>query len=106
MYLTIVIMAIVFAVVLGLSAVLFSQITVIRGIGDSVVALYIADAGVEQALFNIRKQDNLGNFSGDIGTGYEYSVEIDTDPITCPVGTCIKSLGTFKDTKRAIEASF
>ncbi len=50
LYLSIVILAVILAMVLGLGAILFSQIRTIRGMGSSVVALYAADAGIERVL--------------------------------------------------------
>jgi uncharacterized protein (TIGR02145 family) len=53
------IMMIVLAVVLSVSAILYSEIKVIRNIGDSVIAFYTADAGVEKALYYDRKSENV-----------------------------------------------
>src|SRR3989339_347597 len=48
-------MMIILAVVLSISIILYSQIKVIRNIGDSVVAFYIADSGIEKTLYYDRK---------------------------------------------------
>ncbi len=45
------IMIIILAVVLAISTLLYSQIKVIRNIGNSVIAFYAADSGVEKVLF-------------------------------------------------------
>lgn len=61
------IMIIVLAVVLSISIILYNEIKVIRNIGDSVVAFYIADSGVEKTLFYDRKvvpDDATGNKRG------------------------------------------
>lgn len=50
LYLSIVILAIVLAMVLGLEAILYGQIKTIEGMGSSVIALYTADAGIERVL--------------------------------------------------------
>ena len=49
------ILVIVLAVVLSISVILYSEIKIIRNIGDSVVAFYAADAGVEKTLYYDRK---------------------------------------------------
>lgn len=49
------IMVIVLAVVLAVSSILYSEIKIIRNIGDSVVAFYAADSGVEKTLYYDRK---------------------------------------------------
>ena len=45
------IMMILLAVVLGISVILYSELKVVRNMGNSVVAFYAADTGVEQALY-------------------------------------------------------
>lgn len=52
---TFVIMGIVVAMVLGVSVILLSELKTIRGIGDSVVAFYSADTGIEKTLYYDRK---------------------------------------------------
>ena len=53
LYLTIVIMALLLAIALGLSAIIVGQLRLIRGMGYSVVAFYTADAGIEKTLRGI-----------------------------------------------------
>lgn len=66
LYLSIVILAIILAMVLGLGAILFSQIRTIRGMGSSVVALYAADAGIERVLDDYYEGGELNNeYSSD-----------------------------------------
>ncbi|MBU0476700.1 hypothetical protein KKB68_01665 [Patescibacteria group bacterium] len=101
-YITLLIMALLLAMGLGMSAILLGQIKIIRGMGNSVIAFYAADTGVEWALYNIRKEEGNGNVSESWDTDYGYSVT--TNP--CDLKICIKSLGTFKETKRAIEVKY
>jgi hypothetical protein len=49
------IMTIILAMVLTISVILYSEIKVIRNIGDSVVAFYAADSGIEKVLYYDRK---------------------------------------------------
>lgn len=50
-YLTLMIMFILLAVGLGISTILVSQMKMIKGMGDSVIAFYAADTGIERILY-------------------------------------------------------
>ena len=50
LFLVIIILAIILAIVFGLSTISVSQIKITRWIGDSVVAFYAADTGIEKVL--------------------------------------------------------
>lgn len=58
------ILTITLAIVLSISLILYSQIKIIRNIGNSVVAFYAADSGVEKTLYYDRKQVPLGGQRG------------------------------------------
>ncbi len=49
------ILTIILAVVLGISTILYSEIRIIRNIGNSVVSFYAAESGVEKTLYYDRK---------------------------------------------------
>jgi len=50
-YLAFMVMTILLAISLGLSVILIGQMKVIKGIGDSVIALYAAETGIEMVLY-------------------------------------------------------
>ena len=103
----------------------------IKRIGYSVIALYAADTGVEAALKNIYSGSYTSLPPGTLKSGSSYLVEVACcvpltgecawDPVGQPQGNhcpenlrpedssclaplfCIRSVGTFKKTKRAIE---
>jgi len=52
---TLFIMIIILFVVLSISSLLYSQVKVIRNVGDSVVSFYAADSGVEKVLYYDRQ---------------------------------------------------
>lgn len=52
------------AIVLGVSIILFSGIKMVRNIGNSVVAFYAADTGLEKTLYYDRKQIPVGGARG------------------------------------------
>jgi len=98
LYLALLIMAILLSIGLGISAILFGQIKIIRGIGDSVVAFYAADTGIEEVLY--RGTD----VSGVLENGASYSAQVLLSGPKCTAPNyCIKSVGIFKETRRAIE---
>ena len=94
-YLALMIMFILLAIGLGVSLIIVSQMKMMKGIGDSVVAFYAADTGIEHSLYNYRRQGGDGNVSGSVG-GADYQV-------TSPTAGTYKSKGSFAKAKRAIE---
>lgn len=55
------IMTIILSVVFGISSILLSQIKTIGNIGDSVVAFYMSDSGIEKTIYFDTKQTTAGN---------------------------------------------
>lgn len=98
LFLAVIIMSMLLAIALGISTILLSQIKMVRGIGDSVVAFFAADTGIENALYV------QGSVSATLDNGASYSVSLAPPGPGCPASYyCLKSVGVFKGTKRAIE---
>ena len=83
LFLTIIILAIILAIVFGLGAILIGQIKTIREMGNSIIAFYAADTGIEKilkvALDDIRNDTDLLQDSyndPDIGNNASYNVEV------------------------------
>jgi hypothetical protein len=114
LYFAILILGALFAISAGLSLIVFGQMKIQREIGHSVIALHAADTGVERALYAIYKGGALQNpascFSENLGPDLSYNVCIyQASTGKCRPQTqvyCIISRGTFKQTTRAIDASF
>ncbi len=103
LYFAMVILSVFTAVIFVLAGVSVSQIKVTWMIGDSAKAFFAADTGVEQALFNIRKQDNFGNIDKvSLANGASYTVNISFSTTTAT----IQSKGEFRSTRRTIEAKY
>ena len=116
LYLAIVIMSILLAAVFSISAIVLTQIRTIKGMGDSVVAFYAADTGIETALYDLYNANYISHYGPvPLGSG-TYEVWV-TQPVggTLPVIPvdancvrgdyyCIKSIGIYNSTKRAVEA--
>jgi len=98
LYLALMIMTLILAISLGISTILVSQIKMIRGMGDSIMAFYAADTGIERALFEGQA------VSGNLENGASYNVQILLPGPDCSAQNyCLKSVGVFKETRRAIE---
>ena len=103
LYLTMVILSVFTAVVFSLTGVSVNQIKITWIAGDSVKSFFAADTGVEQALFNIRKQDNFSNIAKTpLSNGASYSVNIVYSSTTAT----IQSKGEFRNARRTIEAKY
>jgi len=100
LYFAVMVLSILAATLLVLISVSVSQIKIVWALTDSVNAFYAADTGVERALYRIRIEGNFDNFSGQIGNAL-YNVTILSD-----AQTVIRSVGQYKNTKRAIETTY
>lgn len=117
LYFAIVIMSILLAAVFSIGSVVLVQIRTIKGMGDSVIAFYAADTGIETALNDLYDSNFIDHY-GPVslnGSSYTYEVWV-TQPTTQPLGPgiptssdcqgqyyCIKSIGSYRNVKRAIE---
>lgn len=114
-YLALIIMAILLAIALGLNTLLIGQIKIVRGMGYSVAAFYAAETGVETALYNPTCTStcvtlgylDLNNNSIQDEEDSTYNIlGINPGVGGCVASNyCIKSVGTFKEVKRAIQIS-
>lgn len=104
LYFAVLVMGILLAAVLGLSTLSFLQIKMLRGMGNSIVALYAADTGIERELYE-GNATGTPPYTGDLGGGRTYKVKIlDRGEDGCPpeANYCIESVGTYKNVRRAI----
>jgi hypothetical protein len=111
LYLTILILGLLFAIGMGLSLLVFTQIKVIKETGYSVNALSAADSGVERALYEMYVNGVIsGTFQESIDNA-SFTVEIiQASSLECPSPPfnwyCIKSKGEFKNIFRFVEAAY
>lgn len=132
LYLSLVVMAILLTIVLGISVILIKQMRIISNMDKSVVALSAADAGVERVLREVNNPSAgglLSSYLGNLGNGSDYNINITAcdgsnpggvacnlslctppaitlDP-NCPSSHyCIRSLGNYRGSKRAIEVYY
>lgn len=111
LYIAVVIMAILLAIVLGISTILVSQIKIIRGMENSVIALYAAETGIEEVLMDRSSPSSSCSEASpcSLANGATYYIDIVAGGVgNCP-GTnsyCVKSVGNYSGTNRAIQASY
>ncbi|MBZ1348464.1 MAG: hypothetical protein KYQ20_01740 [Candidatus Nealsonbacteria bacterium] len=106
LYLTFVVLVVVLASVLGVSVIFLRQIAAIERLEDSVIAFLAADTGIERELDSTHAppEDYTGTL--DLGGGLfsRYNVRVASTSPECPAPNfCIRSVGTFKEVRRAIE---
>jgi hypothetical protein len=106
LYLALIGLGAVLAIVLGIGALIVGQIKLVGGIGNAVVAFYAAEAGIERAAFEnyvigaIVPQGSLTN-----NATYDISILDPSDPACNGTVRCIKSVGKFGGTSRAVDVS-
>jgi hypothetical protein len=108
-YLALMIMTILLAIVFGLSAISLGQIKTIRGMGNSVAAFYAAETGIERALYTSGCDSTCSLFGDlDLGNGNisHYDVSGIAPGADCSGSNyCLVSIGSFNQTRRAIQIS-
>ncbi len=107
--LAILILALILGVALGLNTILLQQIRMTREMGNSVVALYAADTGIEEAL--MVRDNPSSSCTQDSqcllgGATYYLSISPTSPPDCVALDYCIKSVGIFKGTRRGIEIDY
>ncbi len=112
LYLSIFFMGVILSIILGMSVILIGQLKITKGLGNSTIAFYAADTGIERILYAIRKQsyDTSTCTPTPCATPYfdtlsneaSYAVFIqDIGP-----SVSIKSIGSYEETRRAIEITY
>lgn len=64
LYLTLIVMSLILAMVLGITSILVGEIGITKGLGDSLSAFYAADTGIEKVLYYDRKEVPTGGSRG------------------------------------------
>lgn len=105
--LTILIMALILGISLGVTTILVQETKMIRAMGESVVALSAADTAIEKVAMNT---ENPSEFQECFPPPYNdicYQVKILTPGSNCQAATfCLRSIGSYKGIKRAVELKY
>ena len=113
LYLAIVAMTIMLAMVLGLGSLFIGQLKILRGVGQSVIALYAAEAGVEKVLYDDKQvpgsivatchHANHTHCPGALANTATYNVTVEVSGGGCAATAyCIESSGVFRNSVRKI----
>ena len=108
LYLALLILSLNLSIVLGITVILTNEMERTQDLGYSVVAFYAADTGIEEAMMH---RDNpaasySGSFNLNGGTAsYQVSV-VPTGGACVADNYCVKSIGSYKEAKRAISATY
>ena len=107
------IMTVLLAIALGLSSIFLGQAKMTQEMGYSVVAFYAADAGIERTLMNKESPGNISDYLDLNNNGVQddndsfYSVIVTPSGGSCTASNyCIKSIGGYQETRRAIEIEY
>ena len=99
-------------VTLGAADIIFSGIKMNRLTGYSSVALCSAEAGLERALWEARKNgyvppdsDQSNIFSNILSNGSSYQINNIFDPLN-PNKVIFKSIGSYSGVKRSVESTY
>jgi len=110
LYITIMIIAILLAIVLGAGAILLGQLKMIKGMEKSITAFYAADTGIEEVLMNraapVSSCTEINPCELDNGAEYYIEVKVTGESGCNADNFCIRSVGEYKGTKRAIEVVY
>jgi uncharacterized protein (UPF0333 family) len=98
------ILSVVLSIGLGLSVLLIQQIKTISETGHSVIAFFAADNGIEEVL-TMATTTSIAETA--LPNGAKYEVIVTTPGPDCAAPNfCIKSIGSYGQTKRAIEIQY
>jgi hypothetical protein len=105
--LTLLIMALILGISLGVSTILVQQTKMIRAMGESVIAFSAADTAIEKVAMNT---ENPSEFQECFSPPYNdicYQVKISSPGPNCQAATyCLRSIGSYKEVKRAVELKY
>lgn len=112
LYLSIIIMSIILSIVFGISSILLVQLSTIKGMENSVIAFYAADTGIEHVLVDrinpiVFDACTTEATACSLGDARYYVKVLTQSQADCNAATfCIKSVGIYKDSRRAIEVTY
>jgi len=104
LYLALMVMAIMLGISLGLSSIFLGQMKTVKQVGDSVMALCAADAGIEAVLLNRANPADISGILSNNDATYQVSVTACVPEESCYYH--IRSIGTYLETQRAIEITY
>ena len=100
-------MSILLVAVFSLGTVVLIQLRTIKGMGDSIIAYYAADSGIETALYNGKSSPPsditaTSTWSGGLAS-FETLTSASTSPECFGRWYCISSIGKYLETERRVK---
>ena len=128
LYIAFMIMTILLGIALGMSSLLFSQLSILKGIGHSILAFYATEAGLERALYIDNTEcfeeenhasclatafDSIGaSPPGSVSLSNEASYQLKAEspgdsgcPDTLGYNYCVRAEGSYEQARRAIRVA-
>lgn len=112
LYLTIMVMALILVIALGTAGLLVSQIRMVRDMGDSVLAFYATETGIEKALYRLSQGDlcpPICQWQETLSNGASYTATFENrNEEGCPatvLNYCLKSIGVYNSIRRGIRVA-
>jgi hypothetical protein len=110
---TIIILGLVLGIGVVVSVIHVSEININKDLGDSLTAIYAADTGIEQVLYDIRIGGNIAHYTVGVSTSVNVfigpSYDIAGAAVTVSAADAnsvtLSSRGDFKGTYRAFEVT-
>ena len=108
LFLAVITLTVFLAIVLGLSTIFLGQTRMFTEMGYSVIAFYAADAGIERVLSQKNNPLPLNGYSATLTNGSKYRLLVfSSGESDCSAPRyCIKSIGEYQGTYRAIEVIY
>ena len=115
---SIIVLSIVLATALGITAIILQEVKMARAVGNSVISFYAAESGVERLSMwkeNLLLSPLLSEGGGctnknslcDLGNGSGYYLSASPPGGGCLAdNACIKSVGIYNKTRRGIEINY
>ena len=103
--LSVMILSVILSIALGSSDIIIRQVQSMEGIGDSIVAFYAADHGVEEVMI-MENPVSISETELSNGAIYEVTVIDSTDPGCDADNYCITSIGSYRNAKRALQSVY
>jgi len=114
LYMTIILMAVLLSMVLGVTSIIVNGLNIAKGVTDSVKAFHAADTGIEEALYRIRIESSSSSPCsspaicdpswGDPANWYYTFTDYTCDLVTPSIS--IKCKGVYYGSQRMIEVRY
>lgn len=102
---TILITSFIMSISFGVSYILFQEIKMTRDMGNSVVAFYAAETGIEKAMMSQYEPSDFAECLTLSNESVCYDVKNQTSNCSSE-NYCLTSTGSYKNTKRALEIQY